>query len=185
MVSDASMGATSPDAIAYLVSGSPINPISESAQQATTIQTAFSLRPMYNYVWANAAAKTAQTGMRVGDKGFQSDAGQPFEYLGTTFGWCPALITHPASNGGRMLQGQELISPTGSGSAYTGTVTITFPLGFFNATPQVTTGVYSASPLNVQASYTACTAAGFKLCLGRTDGAYATTVSWSASQGAF
>lgn len=185
MVSAASMGATTPDSIAYLISGSPINPISESAQQATTIQTAFSLRPMYNYVWANAAAKTSQSGMRVGDKGFQQDAGQPFEYLGSTFGWCPTIITHPASNGGRQLQGQQLITPTGTSPNFVGHVAITFPLGFFNATPQVTTGVYSASPLNVSSSYSACTAAGFTLYLGRADNASPTTVSWTASQGAF
>src|SRR3954466_3358354 len=96
-MSDAAiMGATTGDAIAHLVSGSPINPVSESAQQASSIQAALSNRQLYSYSWANSAARTGQTGMREGDTAYQQDSDQPYWYLGSTYGWCPILIGHPS-----------------------------------------------------------------------------------------
>ena len=41
----------------------------------------------YNYRWANAAARAAQTGMAAGDKGFQTDTAVEYKYVGTT--WVP------------------------------------------------------------------------------------------------
>jgi len=39
----------------------------------------------YNYVWANAAARAAETGMIAGEKGYQTDTG--IEYLRTASAW--------------------------------------------------------------------------------------------------
>lgn len=41
----------------------------------------------YNYRWANAAARTAQTGMIAGHKGYQTDTAVEYKYVGTT--WIP------------------------------------------------------------------------------------------------
>lgn len=182
-MADAAMGATSPDGIAYLVSGSPINPVSESAQQASTVQAAFSRRALASYYWPNKAARTGQTGMRQGDTGYQTDNDQPYWYTGTAFGWIPVLVGHEAYGGGRMISGQVDITPTTDPKGgYTGSKTITFPTGYFNSTPQIQVTPWSANPNLVNASYSANTAAGFTAYLGRTDGAITTTVSWTASQ---
>lgn len=182
MTNLAVMGATTPDGIAYLMSGSPINPVSESAQQASTVQAALAKRSLYSYTWANASARTGQTGMREGDTGYQQDNDQPWWYLGSTFGWCPILIGHPSYGGGRSISSSVLITPAGASNSYVGTSDITFPVGYFNSAPSVQVSVFSANPLNIAVSYTNLTAAGFRACLGRTDGAYATTVTWQASQ---
>lgn len=182
MANPAIMGATTPDGIAYLVSGSPINPVSESAQQASTVQAALSNRALYSYTWANASARTGQTGMREGDTAYQQDTDQPYWYLGSAYGWCPILVGHPAYGGGRSISSSVLITPTAVTGGYVGTAKITFPVGFFNSTPQIQVSPFSAAPLNVTTSYTAATAAGFTACLGRADNASPTTVSWSASQ---
>lgn len=181
MVNPAVMGSTSPDGISYLVSGSPVNPVSESAQQASTIQTALAKRPMFNYVWANDAGRTAQTGMREGDTAYQQDKDQPYWYLGSTFGWAPVMISHPSMGGGRSITGFVLITPTGSGP-YTGSVTVTFPTGFFTATPQVQTSPSTVSPGACATSFQHSSAASVDIYLARTDGAYATGVSWTATQ---
>ena len=176
------MGATVPDGIAYLVSGSPINPVSESSQQASTVQAAFLNRALYSYSWPNAAGRTGQTGMAEGATGYQRDNEQPYWYLGSTYGWVPIRVGHPAYGGGRVISASTDITPTGTSGNYRGQSVITFPVGFFNSTPQIQVSVFSANPLNIATSYTAATAAGFTACLGRTDGAYTTTVSWQASE---
>lgn len=182
MANPAVMGVTSGDGIPYLLTGSPINPPSESAQQATAIQAAFSKRALFTYSWANAAARTGQTGMRDGDLGQQVDIEQQYIYLGGQFGWCPTLIGHPSYGGGRMITAAILITPTGTSGNYVGSAAITFPTGFFNSTPQIQATPWSTNPNTVNATYAAPTAAGFTLYLGRTDNASPTTVSWTASQ---
>lgn len=176
------MGATTPDGIAYLVSGSPINPVSESAQQASTVQAALAKRSAYSYTWANAAGRTGQSGMREGDTGYQQDTDQPYWYFGSTFGWCPVLVGHPSFGGGRVLSGSVLVTPTGSGSSFVGHADITLPIGFFNSAPTVQVSIWAAGVLNVSCSYSAPTPAGFTVYLGRTDGAFPTTISWTAAQ---
>jgi 2',3'-cyclic-nucleotide 2'-phosphodiesterase (5'-nucleotidase family) len=182
MADPAVMSATSPDGIAYLVSGSPINPVSESAQQATSVQVALSNRSLYSYTWANAAARTGETGMREGDTGYQQDSDQPYWYLGSTFGWVPILIGHSAYGGGRVISSSVLITPAGSTGNYVGHADITLPVGFFNSAPSVQVTPWSASPNTVNATYSNPTAAGFTIYLGRTDNTSPTTVNWTASQ---
>lgn len=182
MADPAVMSATTPDGISYLVSGSPINPVSESAQQASSIQAALGKRTLYSYTWANAQGRTSQTGMREGDTGYQQDIDQPYWYFGSTFGWCPVLIGHQSYGGGRCISSQILVTPTGTTGAYSGQASVTFPVGYFNSTPTVQVSAYSASPLSVTCTYGSATAAGFIAYLGRTDGSYATTISWTASQ---
>lgn len=183
MADPAVMGATTPDGISFLVSGSPINPVSESAQQASSIQAAFSNRAIYSYVWSNAAGRAGQTGMRQGDTGYQTDTDQPYWYLDTSFGWCPVLIGHPSYGGGRMITSSTLITPTGTSGNYTGSKDITFPVGYFNSTPQIQVTPWSVNPNFVNASYSNPTAAGFTVYVGRTDGSPSpTTVTWTASQ---
>lgn len=182
MANPAAMGATSPDGISYLLSGSPINPPSESAQQATTIQAAFSNRTLFTYSWANAAARIAQTGMRDGDMGQQVDIEQPYIYLGGQFGWCPTLIGHPSYGGGRMITSSISVTPTTAVTGgYVGSANITFPVGFFNSTPSVQTTAQTGFPNAVNTSYQNATAAGFTIYLSR-DNQTPTNVSWTASQ---
>lgn len=78
---------TSPDNIVYWTTA-PIDPaslVAESAAQATSIQNALLTRQGQYYRWTNAAARTAQTGMVYGSKGFQVDTGAEYLYDGANW----------------------------------------------------------------------------------------------------
>ena len=70
-------GNTSPDNITYPTTGDGFALTTNLATMAASIQTAFTNRfaskQANTYVWANAAARTAQTGMTIGDIGYQTD----------------------------------------------------------------------------------------------------------------
>lgn len=55
--------------------------------QAADIDDQMATRQIQSYRWANAAAKTAQTGMAAGDLGYQIDTGIHYRY---TTAWVPA-----------------------------------------------------------------------------------------------
>lgn len=74
------MATTSPDGIGYITTADNVTPSVESSAQATTIQTAFNFRQRYEFVWANAAARTTQTGMVTGSTGYQIDTKSEYIY---------------------------------------------------------------------------------------------------------
>lgn len=85
---------TSPDNITYPVSTDNITPLETVfATMASSIQTALSKRAQHSYTWTNAAARTAQTGMVAGDKGYQQDTTVEYKYNGTAWFAVPHLYT--------------------------------------------------------------------------------------------
>lgn len=74
------MATTSPDGIGYITTADNVTPSVESSAQATTIQTAFSLRQRYEFVWANSAARIAQAGMVASSIGYQIDTKSEYIY---------------------------------------------------------------------------------------------------------
>lgn len=83
---------TTPDGITYPVSTDQVSPLETVfANMANSMQTALNLRGTYNYRWANAAARTAQTGMRNGDFGFQVDTNAQYRYI--LGAWVPSNPT--------------------------------------------------------------------------------------------
>lgn len=175
-------GATTPDGIAYLTTGSAVNPVTESSTQASSVQTALSLRPFYNYVWANAAGRTGQTGMRPGDLGFQSDTGVAYQYVNATSGWSSS-----PTGAGKILSGSVLLTGLTTATQsqppttyYKGSAVITFPTGYFSATPNIVATAATTGPWNVNSSVAATSATGFTLYLSRTDSAVNTSAFWIA-----
>jgi len=82
-------GTTSPDAIYYSTTGDAVDPATESSLQAASVQTALTSittgRAQKNYSWANAAARTAQTGMATNDLGYQIDTTITYRYSGSAW----------------------------------------------------------------------------------------------------
>jgi hypothetical protein len=175
-------GSTTPDAIAYLLTGSSVNPVSESSTQASSVQTALSNRPFYNYVWANATGRTGQAGMRPGDLGFQTDTGVSYVYISSSSGWQPS-----ATGVGHMLSGSVLVTgltafsqsnqPT---AGWKGSAAITFPTGYFAAAPNVMSVAATSGAQSVNTSVGAISSTGFTLYLSRTDSGTNTTAYWFA-----
>lgn len=71
---------TSPDAIAMWDNGDPTSIVQESQTQGASIQAALSKRERFDFVWANSAERTAQTGMVQGSRGYQVDTKSEYIY---------------------------------------------------------------------------------------------------------
>jgi hypothetical protein len=67
------MPTTSPDSIYYADGTTPASLADITSAMATSIQNALNVREMQSFSWANSTAKSAQTGMIVGDIGYQID----------------------------------------------------------------------------------------------------------------
>lgn len=81
---------TSPDNIQYPVSTDQVAPLNTVFENlANSVQSALTLRgptnPTWHYRWTNAAARTAQTGMRAGDVGYQADTNTAYYYNGSSW----------------------------------------------------------------------------------------------------
>ena len=148
-------GFTSPDNIEYPVAGDNVAPLNavfqnlaESVQDAftavdTRIDTINDTQQMYDYRWANSAARAAQTGMRVGDLGFQVDTEVIYRYNGSNWRvWEAPIATYAAtvSNftvgngsvvGRRSVAGGkvsiDILITLGSTSAVTGDMSVSVP----------------------------------------------------------
>lgn len=79
------MAGTTTDGFRYAEATDPWAPSSDSAAEATSIQEWADTRQIPDYYWADAAARTAQTGMANGDEGFQADTGMTYKYNGSTW----------------------------------------------------------------------------------------------------
>ena len=117
------MPVTSPDSIYYADGSTPMSAEDISAAEATSVQAAFTnkitnKRQIQTFVWANTAARTAQTGMIAGDFGYQTDTGVTYRYSGTVW-----VAFYPGG-----IVGVIPTSVAGSGVSYsttTGLVTFT------------------------------------------------------------
>jgi hypothetical protein len=67
------MPTTSPDNIYYADGTTPASLADITSAMATSVQNAFNVREMQSFSWANSTAKNAQTGMIIGDIGYQID----------------------------------------------------------------------------------------------------------------
>lgn len=86
------MPTTSPDAIYFADAATVMDVTAISLAEANSIQTALNnkinnRRQIQTYIWADTAARNAQTGMRKGDMGYQSDIDLNFRY--SDAGWAP------------------------------------------------------------------------------------------------
>lgn len=77
--------ATSPDSIVKWTLNDPVSLTQESQAQGDSIQAAFNKRQRYDFVWANDAARTAQTGMVEGSRGYQIDTRIEWVYLSSAW----------------------------------------------------------------------------------------------------
>lgn len=73
-------GATTPDGIGFAQTGDVVTIAAATALVASTTQTALALRQRYEFVWANAAARTTQAGMVTGSTGYQADTKSEYIY---------------------------------------------------------------------------------------------------------
>ena len=75
---------TSPDNIIYPVVGDQIAPLEAVFQDlAESTQEALDARQVYSYVWADATARAAQTGMAAGSTGYQINTAASYVYSGS------------------------------------------------------------------------------------------------------
>ena len=71
---------TTPDNIVRWTTSDPASLVAESEAQGDSIQTALLSRQGRFYEWANAAARTAQTGMTANSRGYQIDTDTTYRY---------------------------------------------------------------------------------------------------------
>jgi len=76
------MATTTPDNIAYPNTTDPWATQSDLAATASSVQNALNKRERYEYVWANSAARTAETTMVEGSLGYQVDTQTDYVYSG-------------------------------------------------------------------------------------------------------
>lgn len=82
------MATTSPDSLFYPVGTDPIGPLQTVlASMQSSNQAALTKRAVYSFRWGSAAARTGQTGMRAGDRGYQVDTNIDYTYDGNN--WTP------------------------------------------------------------------------------------------------
>jgi hypothetical protein len=122
---------TSPDNIQFPTAGDQIAPLNTVFQNvAQTTQNALSLRANFSYRWANAAARTAQTGMRNGDRGFQIDTAQWYERIASAWVLDFQIYSTPFSMAaGFTAINQEAIR---EGRSVTATITVNKSSNFGN-----------------------------------------------------
>lgn len=103
------MPTTSPDNIFYADNSTAMSAAAISAAEATSIQNALDAkvndtRQIQTFVWADTAARNAQTGMIAGDFGYQTDTGITYRYNGSAWvafypGGTVQIIPTAATNG--------------------------------------------------------------------------------------
>ncbi len=143
------MPTTSPDSIYYADGTTPASLADITSAMATSVQDALNLREEHSFSWADATAKSAQTGMVTGDTGYQADNDTFYIYTGSAWvvwakrqtSYTPTFTNFTASSstfvyniaGGRVfVTGKATCSAT----LPTGAITFTTPSGYnINTTP--------------------------------------------------
>lgn len=86
------MANSTPDSIYYPVGTDSVTPLHTIfANLASSVQNALNKRQRFGYVWANATARAAQTGMSAGATGYQIDTKTEYLYDGTN--WATQNVT--------------------------------------------------------------------------------------------
>lgn len=116
---------------------------------------------------------------------FFAGGSSPAAYFrqGNTAGWNSGwlVVTGPASPSA-MATGQITLVPPAGGGTVVGTVL--FPAGRFTSPPRVALSAVTGTPGNVRVSLNATpTASQVQVALDRTDGAFGTSIQWTATQG--
>lgn len=76
---------TSPDSIVQWTNSDPASLVAESEAQAASIQAALLKRMRFDFVWADATERAAQTGMVQGSRGYQIDSRSEYLYDNSTW----------------------------------------------------------------------------------------------------
>jgi len=79
------MPVTSPDSIYYADGTTPASLADITSAMATSVQDALNLREGHSFSWADASARSAQTGMATGDIGYQVDTDTFYIYNGSAW----------------------------------------------------------------------------------------------------
>jgi hypothetical protein len=169
-----------------------------SAAEATSVQAALDSlvnnnRQVQTYIWANAAARTAQTGMLEGAIGYQSDTDVYYSYSGTA--WIDVSNTvftrrqlDAANDSGRFLIQHGVGKIVGNNTA-TITEVVTFPAAFA-VVPMVivttaggrTAGAFNMTGLSSASSaipsQSGVTTSQFEVALRAFTGTLASTSDW-------
>jgi hypothetical protein len=137
------MPTTSPDNIYYADGTTPASLATITAAMATSVQDALTLREGHSFSWADTTSRNAQTGMVVGDLGYQADNDTYYRYTGSAWviwakaetSYSPTFTNFTASSatfaymitGGRVfVTGRATCSTT----LPTGAITLTTPTGY-------------------------------------------------------
>lgn len=137
------MPTTSPDSIYYADATTPASLADITAAMATSVQNALNFREGHSFAWANATERAAQTGMTIGDTGYQLDNDTFYIYSGSAWkiwakqstAYTPTFTSFTASastfvyniSGGRVfVTGKATCSST----LPTGLIRFTVPSGY-------------------------------------------------------
>lgn len=89
------MPTTSGDSIFYADGTTAASLADITSAMATSVQNALSLREGHSFRWANSTEKTAQTGMAIGELGYQVDNDTTYIYSGSAWNvWSKAPATY-------------------------------------------------------------------------------------------
>lgn len=92
------MPTTTPDNIFYAGTTTPMSIEDITAMIATSVQTALNGRAQQTFLWSNATARNAQTGMNTGDEGLQQDTGVTYKFLsGAWKAWLSDWVAYTAT----------------------------------------------------------------------------------------
>jgi len=93
------MATTTPDSVYFPLATDAIAPLhTVFANLASSTQTALNKRQRFTFVWANSAARTAQTGMVAGSTGYQVDTKDEYTYTGSAWNLNQRIVAFPISN---------------------------------------------------------------------------------------
>lgn len=148
------MPLTTPDNIDSPNAGDTYGYVVDMGALADSVQTALNSRQNYDYRWAAAANRTAQTGMRINDLGYQIDTDTVYRYDGSAWrdwissGTYTPTFTNVSLTGatvvGRYVKMGRTVSvfariTTGTATPVSGTVTVTVPYAMETTSLNATT----------------------------------------------
>jgi hypothetical protein len=146
------MPTTSPDSIYYADGTTPASIATITSAMATSVQNALLFREAHSFAWANTTERSAQTGMAVGDIGYQIDNLVYYRWNGSAWkiwakapaGYTPTLVNITASSlvaSYSIASGIVTVNGTINNSTTTTSgITMTLPTGFNIDTTYVYTG---------------------------------------------
>lgn len=157
-------GTTTPDNLPYPDNGDFYNPTADIQALAEGVQVALDNHEIYSYRWADSGERTAETGMRVGDLGYQVDTDTLYRYDGAswvvwvvtqrswvitmdglTMGSATLSANYSVTNG---VVDAEVILTGGSGASITGPLIFNLP----TSVPSTFREMYPLGLLNTRAS---------------------------------